>query len=145
MKFRLLFFILPLIILSVIFSCSKQEYLKSEKEIKKTLQGTWRLIPIPRYDIIDTDTTEHFETWSFNDTKCVILNGSQTGTSTYSVNTSFSKAEFKLDGVEPVFTYPSRVRDINGTWRIVQLDDDIMVISNDQDGHSGLTQLDFVR
>ena len=145
MKFRLLFFILSLFIISVFISCSKQEYLKSEKEIKKALQGTWTLIPIPRYDVIDSVQQKHFETWTFNDTKVIIVNGSQTASSTYSVHTSFSKAEFKLDGVEPVFTYPSRVRSINGTWRIVQLDDDVMVISNDQDGNSGLTQLDFVR
>ncbi len=148
----------PLLSISVIFlisvvcflSCQKEEYLKSEKEIKKELAGTWTLIPIPRYDsIVNPDLTktavEHFETWSFNDTKVTIVNNGQTSSSTYSVSTGLSKAEFKLDGVTPVFVPPARVREINGTWQIIQLDDDVLIIANDQDGSSWLTELEFKR
>jgi hypothetical protein len=114
------------------------------------LQGTWSLIPIPRYDsITNPDNTksavEHTETWNFNDTKVTIVNNGVSATSTYSVSTGISKAEFKLDGVTPAFIYPARIREINGTWQIVQLDDDILIIANDQDGRSGLTELEFKR
>lgn len=140
-----------IILLTGFFSCQKQDYFKSESDVKEALQGTWTLIPIPRYDsIFNPDGSfnsaiVHFETWTFNDTKVIIVNGSQTASSTYSVKTTISKSEFKLDNIEPKFTYPSRVREINGTWRIVELEDDVLVIANDQEGTTGLLQLDFQR
>jgi hypothetical protein len=150
MKSLLTIFVVVLIIQAPFTSCQKEEYLKSEKEIKKALQGTWKLIPIPRFDtILNPDNTktavEHVETWSFNDTKVTIVNSGLTSSSTYSVSTSLSKAEFKLDGVIPAFVYPARVREINGTWQIVEIDDNVLIIANDQDGLSGLTQLEFKR
>jgi hypothetical protein len=148
MKARLLFASFLLIIVAVIYSCSKQELFKSEKEVKEELQGTWELIPIPRNDTTHlTDSTYtvaiHVENWTFDDTKVTIVNNNQTATSTYSVSTSISKAEFDLDAVIPEFTYPARVRDINGTWRIVTLDDELLIIANDQSGTTGLTELEF--
>ena len=130
-------------LISSFYSCQKQSLFQSEKDVKNRLQGTWYLIPIPRFDIVNGNNVEHIENWTFDDTKVTIINVSQTGTSTYSVNTTFSKAEFKLDGVTPAFTYPSRVREINGTWRIIQLKDDILIIGNNQDGASGLIELEF--
>jgi hypothetical protein len=128
-------------------SCVKQEYLKSEKAIKKDLQGTWFLIPIPRYDTIwNPDLTynviEHSESWTFDDTRVTIKNNNLTSTSTYSVNTSLSKAEFNLDGITPEFIPPARVRS-NGKWQIVKLDGSYLIIASDKDGASGLTQLEF--
>ena len=148
MKVRFPIFIFLLIVLIINYSCSKQELFKSEKEVKKELQGTWDLIPIPRNDTTHfPDSTftlaVHVEHWTFDDSKVTIVNNSQTATSTYSVSTSISKAEFDLDAVIPEFTYPSRVRDINGTWRIITLDDELLVIANDQAGTSGLTELEF--
>jgi hypothetical protein len=145
----LLYFFVP-VFFSIFLSCQKQEYLKSESEIKKDLNGTWKLIPIPRYDsIINPDLTrsriEHVETWNFNDTKVTIVNNGLTSSSSYSVNTSLSKAEFKLDNVTPPFVPPARVRQINGTWRIIKVDGDLLIIANDQDGSTGLTELEFSR
>ena len=127
----------------VLNSCEKQEYFKSESSIKSDLMGTWDLIPIPRYDIINGDSIVHTENWTFNDTKVTIVNYTQTGYSDYSVHTSWTKAEFKLDHVSPVFTSPARVRNIDGTWQIVKLDGQFLIIANDQSGGSGVTELEF--
>ena len=147
MKGRFSIFIQSMLFILLFNSCLKQEYFKSEKEIKKELQGTWKLFPIPKYDTINNpDLTrsviEHFETWTFDDTKVTIVDYNQTGISTYSINTSISKAEFNLDEIIPGFVLPARPRS-NGTWRIVKLDGNNLNISSDQDGTSGLIQLEF--
>ena len=127
-------------------SCSKEEYFKSESGINDQLQGTWDLIPIPKYDYnSDGSKYVHIESWTFHDNSLSIINNGQNAVSTYSVHTTISKAEIKVDDVQPLFTPPARVRDNNcsGTWQIVSLDDDYMTIANDQDGHTGLTILEF--
>jgi hypothetical protein len=128
----------------ILNSCSKEEYLKSESGIKKQLQGTWHLIPIPKYDDI-SKTIVHEETWTFGDNQVSIINSNQSAQSTYTVHTSLSKAEIKLEDVKPLFVTPARVRDNNGsgTWQIISLDDDFLIIANDQDGQTGLTELEF--
>ena len=137
-KFSTLIFL----VFILFYSCIKQEYFKSEKEVKKDLQGTWKLIAIPKYNVNGSVMTEHIETWTFNDTYVTILNNGQTATSTYSVNTTISKAEINLDGITPEFVIPARHRN-NGTWQIVKLDNSILSISSDRDGTSGLIQLEF--
>ena len=137
-KFSTLIFL----VFILFYSCLKQEYFKSEKEVKKDLQGTWKLIAITKYNVNGSVMTEHIETWTFNDTYVTIINNGQTGTSTYSVNTTISKAEIKLDGITPEFVLPARHRN-NGTWQIVKLDNSILSISSDRDGTSGLVQLEF--
>ena len=139
---RTKFSTLILLVFILFYSCLKQEYFKSEKEVKKDLQGTWKLIAIPKYNVNGPSKTEHIETWTFNDTYVTIVNNGQTGTSTYSVNTTISKAEIKLDGINPEFVLPARPRN-NGTWQIVKLDKSILSISSDRDGTSGLIQLEF--
>ena len=137
-KFSTLIFL----VFILFYSCLKQEYFKSEKEIKKELQGTWKLISIPKKDIIGTDTIDHVESWTFDDTKVTIVNYNQTGISTYSIHTSITQAKFKLDDIIPKFILPARPRS-NGTWQIVKLDGSFLIIASDQDGLSGLTQLEF--
>lgn len=133
-----------MLISAVIVSCSKQEYMKSESGIKKELQGTWQLIPIPKYDYnSDGSKYVHQETWTFSDEKVSMLNNNQAAVSNYSVNTSLTKAEIKIEDVQPLLTYPARVRINTGTWQIVRLDDEFLIIANDQDGATGLTELEF--
>ena len=146
MKSRLIIFTLACITGSIFYSCSKQEYFKSESGIKKALQGTWDLIPIPRYMTIDTNggsyQVERMENWIFSGDVVTITNnnsGGETGTSPIKVHTSWSKAEVELVGV----TQPLTAEHYNGKWQIVRLDDDIMSIANDHDGSTGLTQLEF--
>ena len=125
-------------------ACSKQEYLKSESGIKSELQGTWKLQSIPKYDYrSDGSKYEHEETWTFSDSQVSIINNNQNAQSSYTVHTSISKAEIKIEDVQPAFTYPARIRINNGTWQIISLDDEFLVIANDQDGSTGLTELEF--
>src|SRR6187549_3501735 len=111
MRLRYIFSIIA-VVLFFSTSCLKQEYFKSEGAIKEELNGTWTLIPIPKYDTscCPQSVEMHHETWTFDDSKVTIVNGSLTSTSTYSVNTTISKAEIYLDGIIPEFIYPSRIR-----------------------------------
>lgn len=128
----------------IIYSCSEEEYFKSESGIKSQLQGTWKLIPIPKYDYnYDGSKFEHQESWTFSDNQLSIINNSQNGLSAYTINTTISKAEIKVENVQPIFTPPARIRINNGTWQIVRLDDKFLIIANDQDGATGLTELEF--
>ncbi len=137
---------LVLLVLSafLINSCSKEEYFKSESGIKSQLQGTWKLNAIPKYDINqDGSKYEHQESWTFDENQVSMLNNNQNGISNYTVNTTISKAEIKIENVQPVFTYPARIRINTGTWQIIKLDDKFLIIANDQDGATGLTELEF--
>ena len=67
------------------------------------------------------------------ESKSVTLN------STYSVKTSATKAEIKIDNVNAQL-FNERY---NGNWRIVRLDNEFLAIANDQDGTTGLMQLEF--
>lgn len=67
------------------------------------------------------------------------LNVNYTGD--FTVSTSLTKAEIKLEN----FTVVSGSFDYNGTWEIVQLDDDFLIIANDREGTSGIKELEFTK
>lgn len=123
-------------VLSVVslLSCSKEEYLKSESGIKKQLEGSWSLVPIPR--------TNPDQNWAFNGSEK--LTRSESGVDyvgDFKVSTSLTKARIKLEN----FLVVSGSFDYNGTWDIVQLDSDYLIIANDRDGTSGIKELEFVK
>jgi hypothetical protein len=145
MKSRLIF-LSAIVALAMIYSCGKEQYFKSESSVKKNLKGTWDLIPIPKYMTVDTGggsyQKERFENWVFDDNTVTITNNNgsgETGNSTYSVHTSWTKAFVTVDGVPQ----PLTAEHYNGEWQIVRLDNEIMAIANDHDGSTGLTQLEF--
>jgi hypothetical protein len=114
----------------ILSSCGKEEYFKSEQGIKDQLQGSWTLIPIPRTDPV--------QEWTFSSDGKInryTAANNATDNATYSVSTSLFKAEIKVES----FSY----YDYNGTWQIVRLDDNFLVIANDHDGNTGLMQLEF--
>lgn len=128
------------------YSCKKQNLFRSEAEIKKSLLGTWNLIPIPKYDTIRNPDNSyylslHVENWTFTDARVDINLNTVSGSSTFTVKTSATKAEVMLEGV----SLPLPPERYNGTWQIVRLDDDILSIANDKDGTSGLTQFEFTK
>jgi hypothetical protein len=117
-----------------LFSCSKEEYFKSESGIKKQLQGSWTLVPIPRDD--------PNQNWAFNNSSKMTRSENNVDyTGDFSVHTTISKAEIKIENLLVV----SGQFDYNGTWQIVQLDDDFLIIANDRDGTSGIKQLEFTK
>ena len=134
-----------LFLISLTFnSCKKEEYFQSESGIRNELQGTWNLIPIPRFDVDANGSKKvHQESWTFSESTVSIINNTQAQASSYSINTTISKAEIKIENVLPILVFPARVRTMNGTWQIVQLDEDFLIIANDQDGTTGLTELEF--
>ena len=126
-------FVLMLCILAL-NSCSKEEYFKSESGIKKQLQGSWNLIPIPR--------TSPDQNWAFNNSDKMTRNESGIDfTGDFKINTSLTKAQIKLEN----FLIVSGSFDYNGTWEIVQLDDNFLIIANDRDGTSGIKELEFTK
>lgn len=129
-----------LLLAGILFSsCKKENYFTSEKGIKSDLQGTWRLIPIPRFTIDNNhDTIFHVESWSFDNQNVTITNNGVTGVSTYSVETSWSKAVIKIESITQL---DGNI--YNASWQIVRIDDDFLVIANDKDGTTGLTQYEF--
>ncbi|MFZ7145129.1 MAG: hypothetical protein ACO1G6_07275 [Bacteroidota bacterium] len=117
-----------------LFSCSKEEYFKSESGIKKQLEGSWSLIPIPR--------TNPDQNWAFDTNDKMIRSESGVNyTGDFKVSTSLTKAEIKLEN----FLVVSGSFDYNGTWEIVQLDDDFLIIANDREGTSGIKELEFTK
>ena len=64
---------------------------------------------------------------------------SQNYSADFSVSTSWTSAKIKLEHMDVV----SGTFDYNGTWDIVQLDDDFLIIANDRDGTSGIKELEF--
>jgi hypothetical protein len=120
--------------IAALYSCSKEEYFKSESGIKKQLQGSWNLIPIPR--------TNPDQNWAFDDNDK--MTRSELGVNyvgDFKVSTSLTKAEIKLEN----FLVVSGAFDYNGTWQIVQLDDDFLIIANDREGTSGIKELEFTK
>jgi hypothetical protein len=72
-----------------------------------------------------------------------MINNGFSASSNFSVNTSLTKAEIKIEAVSPPLVSPARVRNNNGTWQIVKLDGQFLIIANDHDGATGLTELEF--
>jgi len=118
------------------WSCGKTEYFKSESKINDQLKGSWTLIPIPR--------TNPPETWIFSDGTVVRYKAPSYNadpvpydTGTFTVKTSMLKVEIKIDNFKVLLD------ELNGTWQVVSLDDDFLVIATDHDGASGILQREF--
>ncbi len=114
-----------------LFSCGKDEYLKSEAGIKKQLKGSWDLIPIPR--------TNPAQNWAFTDDKLSRTESTISYVGDFSVNTSLTSVKIKLEHFAVISGQP----DYNGNWDLVRLDNDFLVIATDKDGTTGLYELEF--
>lgn len=126
----LLLALLPALL--TLWSCEKTEMFKSESKIKKQLEGTWNLIPIPR--------TSPGEIWTFDSNGNVYQSGSAipNDSGTYEVNTTLMKVQLKLKNLDNIYR-----EHLNTTWDVVLLDENILVIATDRDGASGVMELDF--
>jgi hypothetical protein len=146
MKIRNSIFVILLagVTLTSFYSCKKENLFRSESEIRNSLKGTWNLIAIPKYDTIRNPDNSyylslHVESWTFNDANVeIIVNANPPFLATYSIHTSATKAELKLESVPQ-----AQAGRYEGTWDIVKLNDDILAIANDKEGTTGLLQLEF--
>lgn len=135
LSMRRMFFLLAAISL-IITACEKTEYFKSEKAVKEKLKGSWTLVPIPR--------TSPDETWTFSDN--VVYRSQMIGsvmtpidTGVYTISTSLMKVEIKIENFKIVLD------ELNGTWQVVTLDSDYLIMATDHDGTTGILQREFTR
>lgn len=124
---------LSLLLLSF-YGCDKEEYFKSESGTQSELKGSWNLIPIPRYN---PDGSLHVESWTFADGRLNIERNGSRFSANYSVSTTLTTVKIKVENVteNPEF--------YNGTWQVVKLNSKFLIIANDHDGASGLSQMEF--
>lgn len=122
------------VVLLSFYGCDKEEYFKSESGTEKELKGSWNLIPIPRYN---PDGSAHVESWTFTDGKVNIQRNGRPITANYSVSTTLTTVKIKVENVSESPEY------YNGNWQVVKLNSKFLIIANDHDGASGLTQLEF--
>lgn len=143
MKANLTYFSISLlIIISATFSgCDKEEYFKSEKGTQKELQGSWNLVPIPKYEYdLAGNKTLRQESWTFDDNSHLTI--SKNGyviTGAFSISTSLMKVKIKVDNLS------TQTEFYGGTWQVVKLNKNYLIIANDHDGATGLSELEFQR
>lgn len=118
--------------------CEKVEYFKSEKSIQSELNGSWRLVEIPR-------NNSQVQDWTFsgnvvyrtiNDPSLKVVSDVR---GTYSLNVKLTKSDIIISD------FPSGLEHLNGNWRIVRLDKEVLVIATDHYKTTGLLQLEFVK
>jgi len=133
---KILSWVILMLMVSGIWSCGKTEYFQSESKIEEQLKGSWNLIPIPR--------TAADETWIFSEGALYRHKAQGFGTepvpydtASYTVHTSMLKVEIKIDGFAVVLD------ELDGTWQIVTLNDDFLIMATDHDGASGIMQREF--
>lgn len=115
-------------------ACDKEEYFKSQSGTEKELKGNWNLIAIPKYN---ADGSLHLENWTFKDGTVSVERNGNTFAGTYSIKTSLTKVIIKVEGItaDPIH--------FNGEWQVVKLNSKFLIIANDHDGSTGLTELEF--
>lgn len=128
--------LIPGLLVAGSWSCSKTEYFKSESKVNDQLKGSWNLLPIPR--------TAANETWMFSEGTVYRLKSQSLGaeptpydTGTFTVETSLLKVEIKIDNFKVVLD------ELNGTWQVVTLNDDFLVMATDHNGATGILQREF--
>jgi hypothetical protein len=135
--------VLVLAVLALI-SCEKQEYLKSESEIKKELGFTWKQV------MMSGDTTRYpvYEIWNFKDDKLTFKRARVTDnmlvdslSGSFSVNTTLTKVFLNTSG----FPDNSAWHQMNAEWTVVALDSKILVIASEDSQAGGVFEREFVR
>jgi hypothetical protein len=118
--------------------CEKVEYFKSEKNVRKELTDSWRLVPIPRND-------DQLEVWSFSDNVVTRTVSDRNGNvqsvlkGVYSLNVRLMKIDIIITG------FSEGMDHLNGDWRVVQLDKDFLIIATDHYDTTGILEREFVR
>lgn len=118
--------------------CEKVEYFKSEKNVRKELSDSWRLVPIPRND-------EQLEVWTFADNVVTRTVSDRNGNvqsvlkGVYTLNVRLMKIDIIITG------FGEGMDHLNGDWRVVQLDKDFLIIATDHYDTTGILEREFVR
>lgn len=118
-------FCLPKIILSVLFliftitGCETNSSFLSNNKLKKTLQGTWQIVPILSGDLK--------QIWKFDDTGNLYITdsvGAPTKTGAYTVDAGFFHSYVNISGFKNSAGLETDIP--NGKWTVVNVDDNVL-------------------
>lgn len=121
----------------MIVSCEKPMFLRSEKKMKKAVAGTWMINSMPR--------TKTEEQWTFDNG--VVQRYAPDSTGTFS---EIDRGYYALDGrlssafIE-ITDFKLSVFEYNARYQIIQLDDEIFIITTNETKGGGLLTLEFYR
>ena len=125
-----------LLLISVVFSgCEKQEYFKSESEIKSEIAHTWH-----RLQVSHTQSDREF--WTFKDGKVTIVDSLNNSLieGEYSVSTTMTKVYVTTKN------FKSNGGDYDGNkWQVIQLDGSVLQMAGDSPTSGALIQREFER
>jgi hypothetical protein len=128
----------------VFTSCENNQWFRSEKELKKKIQGSWKrqfftVLPNPDYGL---NFNEEYWTFKEGDVYRMQIKGSNTDTvddGTYTIDAKWFSSYLKMEG----FTNDS-IGLFNNKFTIVELNDEVLLIATDiQKG--GVAQYEFSR
>ena len=137
---------LPIVLL-VAFAfvgCEKQEYFKSEGEVKKELAYSWKQVLMSR----DTTLFSSYQMWTFKDDKLTIVVKRSADNApidtlegNYSVNTTLTKVYINTSN----FPNDAAWYWLNAEWNVVYLDSKGLVVASEDPSAGGINEREFTR
>ncbi len=137
---------LPIIFLIAVglVSCEKQEYFKSESQVKKELAYSWKQVLMSR----DTTLFPSYHKWTFKDDVLTIIIKKvsndlaiDTLIGSYSINTTLTKVFINTSNFpdDPSWYW------LNAEWNVVYLDGKGLVIASEDPSAGGINEREFTR
>ena len=129
---------------AMLASCEKQEYFKSESDIKKELGHSWTQVLMSH----DTTLIDKFHMWTFkDDVLTIVLKRASDGTpldtmvGNYSVRTTLTKVFLTT------YNFPDNDAWywLNTEWTDVFLDNRGLVVASEDPHAGGINELEFTR
>ncbi len=139
--------LLLLIPAGIFIGCEKQEYFKSESEIKKQLGYSWKQVVMTKKGY-----QTQYEVWKFHDDSLTIdftcdsllqknLAPARIVRGTYTVHTTMTKVYVRVSNFrDDVGSYY-----FNSEWTVVNLDDKILVCASEDPHAGGVQEREFTR
>ena len=126
------FYLVGLLGISILFcSCEKEQILMSSSKVEKNLSHTW--------EKVDMTSEKTHITWQFSEGKLSVMKKNKLMvTGDYSIDVSPTRVHVNTSGFpEPSYNF------MNGSWKVISLDDHILVIAGSHSG--GTLETEFVR
>jgi len=137
---------LPIVLLIVVAfaGCEKQEYFKSESEVKKELAYSWKQVLMSR----DTTKFPNYMMWTFKDDKLTIVTKRSSDNApldtingNYSVRTTMTKVYITTSN----FPDDGNTYWLNAEWNVVFLDSKGLVVASEDPHAGGINEREFTR
>jgi hypothetical protein len=122
-------------VITIFCSCENFDWFKTDKGLKKDIQGTWK-----REFLTNSD---YEEDWNFMDGKLTILRLKNNAYDTidkaeYTADAKMTVSYLKISGL----TKDTTLLQYNNKWTIVQLDSKVLYLATDYSG-GGVLQREF--